>query len=59
MREIGIGDPGLIIRCEAARSGGQVNMGVAFEIAAEGVRGQIDAGQEHFFGGPLLNNVGG
>ena len=44
MGEISVWDPGLMIWCEAAGSGGQVNMGVAFKIMAEGVRGQIDAG---------------
>lgn len=59
MGEIGVWDPGLMIWREAAGSGGQVNMGVAFKIATEGVRGQIDSGHELLFGGPLFNDVGG
>lgn len=59
MGKISVWDPGLMIWREASGSGGQVDMGVTFKIASEGVRGQIDAGQELLFGGPLFNDVGG
>lgn len=59
MMEISAFNPGIMIKSQAAGSGGKVNMEVAFEIAAESVGGKEDTGNEVILGGELFNDAGG
>ena len=59
MGEIDVGHPGGVIQGKAAGSGGQMDVAVAFQIAAKGVKSQIDAWDKAFFSRPLFNDISG
>ena len=59
MMEISFAPPSLIIQGQTAGGGGEMDVEIAFEIAAESVVGKIDTRDEVILGGELFNDVGG
>ena len=59
MIKISIADPALTIRRQTAGGGGKMDVEIAFKVPAEGVDGQVDAGQEVMLRGQLFDDVGG
>jgi hypothetical protein len=58
MMEIDIANPALVIQSQTADGGGKMDMEVAFEIASESVVGRIDAREEMFLNGDIVDNAG-